>query len=78
MQLKLSQCYRKLLRIKPRVKHKCTSDSSVSKEVKCLLKTNCVVDSLPQAELMKMLKKFTRLFLQFYSNVFKRLRESLR
>jgi hypothetical protein len=60
------------------VQHKCTCGSVVSKEVKCLLKTNCVVAVLPRAELTKMLKKFTRPFLQFYLNVLKRLRKSLR
>ena len=33
----------------------------ISKEVKCLLKTSYVVAAFPQAELAKMLKKFTRL-----------------
>jgi len=45
-------------------KHKCMSGLIISKEVQCLLKTNHVVDPLPRAEIMKMLKKFIRLSLQ--------------
>jgi hypothetical protein len=41
-------------------KHKCMSGLITLKEVKCLLKTNHVVDPLPQAEMIKMLKKFIR------------------
>jgi hypothetical protein len=45
-------------------KHKCMSGLITSKEVKCPLKTNNVVDPLPQAAMTKMLKKFIRLSLQ--------------
>ena len=45
-------------------KHKCMSGVIISKEVKCLLKTNHVVDPLPRAETTNMLKKFIRLSLQ--------------
>jgi len=38
-------------------KHKCMSGLIISKEVKCLLKTNHVVDPLLPAEMTKMLKK---------------------
>jgi hypothetical protein len=45
-------------------KHKCMSGLIISKEVKCLLKTNHFLDPLQQAEMMKMLKKFIKLSLQ--------------
>jgi len=45
-------------------KHTCMSGLITLKEVKCLLKTNHVVAPLPQAEVIKMLKKFIRLSLQ--------------
>jgi hypothetical protein len=45
-------------------KHKSMSGLIISKEVKCLLKTNHIVVSLPQAEMTKMLEKFIRLSLQ--------------
>jgi hypothetical protein len=64
LQLELSQCLRKLYRIKPRVKRKCMSGLIISKEVKCMLKTNHIVANLPPAELMKTFKKFARLSLQ--------------
>jgi hypothetical protein len=44
--------------------HKCMSGLIISKEMKCLLKTTHVVAPIPQAEMMKMLKKFIRLSLQ--------------
>jgi len=45
-------------------KHKCMIGVIISKEVKCLLKTNNVVAPLPRVEMTKMLKKFIRLTLQ--------------
>ena len=54
----------RLLRINPWLKHTCTSGLIVSKEMKCLLKTNRVVAALPRAELTKMLKKRTMLSLR--------------
>jgi predicted aconitase with swiveling domain len=48
----------------PWVKQKCISGLIISKEVKCVLKTNCIVAAIPQAELTKMMKKLRRLSLQ--------------
>jgi len=46
---------------KSMIKHKCMSGLIISKDVKCLFKTNHVANPLPRAEMMKMLKKFIRL-----------------
>jgi hypothetical protein len=45
-------------------KHKGMSGLIVSKEVKCLLKTNHVLAALPRAEVTKMLGKFAMLSLK--------------
>jgi len=45
------------------------SELIISKEVKGLLKTNHVLDPLPQAEMTKTLKKFIRFVLRQNINV---------
>jgi hypothetical protein len=64
LQLKPSQCSLKLLRMKPWLKHKCMNGLIISKEMKCLVKTTCILTTLPHSELTKMLKMFARLSLQ--------------
>jgi hypothetical protein len=49
---------------KPWVNLKCVSGLIISKELKYMLKANRIVAAIPRAELIKMLKKFTRMSLQ--------------